>query len=173
MPISAENPRLYRHVLRSFLDAPKSRFHDYALSPPAIPQPGLSTLFHPKQDNNISPGYAKLFSVGRNRVRPQQTRWLASEDVNIDFLLSLHMKLFLTSAEDLRVRRDFTNIAQFHTYRIPSRDPLAIPRPSRIQYPLLIAAWTVYLKRVRSIGRGPLRRGSRCRSCITRRSAVQ
>jgi len=57
---NAENLRLHRHVLRSFFDAPKSRFRSYTRSPPAIPRARLSThsstssktvTFHPDTRN--------------------------------------------------------------------------------------------------------------------------
>ena len=87
-------------------------------------------------------------SVGRNRVRLQQTQWLASEDINIDSLLSFYMGHFSTSAEVLRVCRDFANIAQFHfnTRRISSDHLPTTPGQSRMQYPRLTTTWITHLK---------------------------
>ena len=107
-------------------------------------------------------------SVGRNRVRPQQIQWLASEGVNIDFLLSLHMELFPTSVEVLRVCRDFANIAQFPTCRISSRNLLTTPGPSRLQHPLLTITCITRVK-----GQYEAWEGDRCRSYITLRRAAQ
>ena len=99
-------------------------------------------------------------SIGHGRVPPQQTQWLASENDNIDFLLSSYMELTPT-ADVLRVCRDFSNIAQFYASHVSSRNPLTTPKSSRIQHSRLTTAWITNIKRRYEANEGGAHGGDR------------